>query len=70
MATKVEAPKMSKEEQIGFHKGALDSLLKERQELYRLITIVDQLIKVHAVSLQKLGISLTKKEEKSLEKNL
>ena len=50
---------MSKDEQIGFHKGALDSLLKERQELYRLLTIVDQLIKAHAGALQKLGVKIT-----------
>ena len=61
--------RISKDEQIGFHKGALDTLLKERQELYRLIVIVDQLIKAHAAALQKLGVKLTKKEE-SLEKKL
>ena len=63
------ANKMSKDEQIGFHKGALDSLIKERQELYRLITIVDQIIKLHAEALQKLGVKLTKDEEE-LEKKL
>ena len=61
--------KMGKEEQIGFHKGALDSLVKERQELYRLISIVDQLIKLHFESLQKMGVKLTKTEER-LEKKL
>ena len=67
MATR--QPKMSKEEQIGFHKGSLDSLVKERQELYRLITIVDQLIKAHFAALQKFGVKLTRSEE-NLEKKL
>ena len=57
-------------EQTGFHKGALDSLLKERQELYRLITIVDQLIKAHATALQKLGVKISKSQQKDLEKEL
>ena len=65
----MKQPKMGKEEQIGFHKGSLDSLIKERQELYRLITIVDQLIKAHFSALQKLGVKLSNTEE-NLEKKL
>ena len=68
MTTKT-APKMGKEEQIGYHKGALECLIKERQELFRLISIVDQLIKLHFGSLQKMGVKLTKTEEQ-LEKKL
>lgn len=62
--------KMSKEEQIGFHKGCLDTLIKERQELYRLLTIVDALIKTHLHALNQLGVKITKKEEESLEKKI
>ena len=69
MVAKKEEGKMSKDEQIGFHKGALDSLIKERQELYRLITIVDQLIKMHFDGLEKLGVKLTQSEQQ-LEKKL
>lgn len=65
----VEA-KMSKEEQIGFHKGALDTLIKERQELYRLLTIVDTLLKAHVQALHQLGVKIAKKEEQQLEKKL
>ena len=61
--------KMSKDEQVGYHKGSLECLIKERQELYRLISIVDQLIKLHFSALQKMGVKLTKPEEK-LEKKL
>jgi hypothetical protein len=34
--------KESKEEQIGFHKGSLSTLVKERQELARILGIVEQ----------------------------
>jgi hypothetical protein len=62
--------KMSKEEQIGFHKGSLDTLIKERQELYRLLTIVDALLKAHVQALSQLGVKITKREEQKLEKKL
>ena len=49
---------MSKEEQIGFHKGSLSTLAKEREELARLINIVDQLIPMHTNALKELGIDV------------
>ena len=57
-------PKMSKEEQIGFHKGALSTLAKERQELSRILGIVEQLMQMHVQALQELGIDLTKEAAK------
>jgi len=54
---------MAKDEEIGFHKGALSTLLKERQELVRMIGIVDALLKAHSEALQKLGVSLVAKPE-------
>lgn len=61
--------KVSKEEQIGFHKGALSTLVKEREEMQRILGIVEQLMQMHIKSLQELGVDLTKaakaaKEEK------
>ncbi len=53
----------SKDEQIGFHKGALSTLAKERQEFVRILQIVEQLMKVHIKSLQDLGVDLTKQEK-------
>lgn len=50
--------KMSKEELIGFHKGSLSTLAKERQELSRLIGIVEQLMQMHVSSLKQLGVDL------------
>ena len=49
---------MAKDEEIGFHKGAISTLLKERQELIRMIQVVDALLKAHSDALQKLGVSL------------
>ena len=54
---------VSKEEQVGFHKGALATLLKERQELARMLTIVDQLIQAHAKALEQLGVKPAEEEK-------
>ena len=53
----------SKDEQIGFHKGALSTLAKERQELLKLISIVEQLMQMHVKALQELGVDLEKMAE-------
>ncbi|MBR9689667.1 MAG: hypothetical protein GOV01_02105 [Candidatus Altiarchaeota archaeon] len=59
---------MSKDEQIGFHKGALTTLIKERQELSRIIDIVNQLIGAHIKSLGELGVKLDEPAEKKEDK--
>jgi hypothetical protein len=48
----------SKDEQIGFHKGALSTLAKERQELMKLVGIVEQLMQMHVKALKELGVDL------------
>ena len=48
----------SKEEQIGFHKGAISTLVKERQELQRILQIVEQLMQMHVQGLKDLGVDL------------
>lgn len=52
---------MNKIEQIGFHKGSVSTLVKEREEIVRMINIVDQLIKMHVKALSDLGVDITKK---------
>ena len=62
---------MANEEIIGFHKGSLATLAKERQELVKMVTVVDQLIQVHMKALKDLGVDLekeAKKAQKELEK--
>jgi len=53
---------MGKDEEVGFHKGALSTLIKERQELSKILGIVDALLKAHIDALKKLGIDITKAE--------
>ena len=50
-------------EQIGFHKGALTTLLKERAELVKMVKVVDQLMGMHIKALEDLGVKVTGKEE-------
>ena len=52
--------KTNQEEQVGFHKGALSTLAKERQELARMLTIVEQLMQMHIKGLKELGVDLEK----------
>lgn len=49
---------MSKEEQIGFHKGSLATLAKEREEMSKIVNIVEQLMQAHIKALKELGVDL------------
>ncbi len=60
---------MDKQEEIGFHKGALATLVKEREELIRLVNIVNALIKAHMEALEKLGVKPEQKPD-SLENQI
>ena len=58
---KTDTPKdMSKDEQVGFHKGSLTVLAKERQELQRILGIVEQLMQMHLSELKRMGVDLSK----------
>ena len=63
---------MAKEEQIGFHKGSLTTLVKEREELARLLQIVDTLVQAHVKALKDLGVDLEKeaKTKKGLDEKI
>ena len=50
--------KTSKDEQIGFHKGALATLAKEREEMMKILNIVEQLMQMHIKALKELGVDL------------
>ena len=60
---------MSQDEQIGFHKGSIATLAKERQELLKVVQITEQLIQAHVKALKELGVDL-EKEAKKLKKKL
>lgn len=51
---------MSNEERMGYHKGALESLVNEKIELSRLLSIVDSLIQRHSKALQEMGVDVEK----------
>ncbi len=50
--------KANDDEQIGFHKGALSTLAKEREEMLKILTVVEQLMKLHIKALKDLGVDL------------
>ena len=62
--------RMKKDEQIGLHKRSIDTLLKERQEMIRIISIIDQLLQAHAAALHKHGVRISQGREEKLEKAL
>jgi len=59
------AGQTGKEEQIGFHKGSLSTLAKEREELARMLGIVEQLMQMHVKALKELGVDLQKMAEEA-----
>jgi hypothetical protein len=66
MAETTQAGKVSKDELIGFHKGALNTLVAERNELMRIVSVTEQLMQAHLKELETLGVKLT--QEKAEEK--
>ena len=56
--TTANANPASQDEQIGFHKGALATLAKEREEMLKILNIVEQLMQMHIESLKKAGVDL------------
>ncbi len=58
MAKKQAKQNVSEDEQIGFHKGALTTLAKEREEMLKILQIVEQLMQMHIKNLKELGVDL------------
>ena len=54
---------MSREELIGYHKGALNTLAAEQAELVRLVQITESLLQAHVKELEKLGIKLQQEKQ-------
>ncbi len=57
-------PEISKETEIGFHQGALNTLLNERNELIRIIQQVESVMQAHIKRLEELGIKIKTVEGK------
>jgi hypothetical protein len=55
---------LSQAELVGFHKGSLATLAKEREEFMRLLQIVEQLMQMHVKELKDLGVDLAAEAKK------
>jgi len=53
--------KISREEEIGYHKGALTTLVNERNELFKMLQIVESIMQSHINRLEELGVKIQKK---------
>ena len=53
-------PEISKDEEIGFHKGALNTLANERAELYKMLQNVEVIMQAHMKRLEELGVEIPK----------
>ena len=62
------AKEENKDEQVGFHKGSLTTLAKERQEMARILGVVEQLMQMHIKALKDLGVDLEAEAKKSAQK--
>jgi len=52
------APQMSAEEEMGFHKGALNTLAAERGELVKMVGNVEAIMQAHVSRLKELGVDI------------
>ena len=55
---KAATPGMSKEMEIGFHQGALNTLVNERNELVRMIQQVEAVMQAHLKRLEEMGVKV------------
>tara|TARA_Y100000310_G_scaffold89923_1_gene87134 strand:+ start:84812 stop:85033 length:222 start_codon:yes stop_codon:yes gene_type:complete len=55
-------------EKVGFHKGSLATLTKEREEMLRILQIVEQLMQMHVKELKDLGVDLVSQAKKEAKK--
>lgn len=51
-------PQMSKEMEIGFHQGALNTLVNERNELIKMAQVTEQIMQAHMKRLEELGVKM------------
>ena len=57
-AQQPQAPEMSKEMEIGFHQGALNTLVNERNELIKMAQVTEQIMQAHLKRLEELGVKV------------
>jgi len=55
---KEEAPAQNKTMEIGFHQGALNTLINERNELIKMIQQTESIMQAHMKRLEELGVKI------------
>jgi hypothetical protein len=55
---------ISKEMEIGFHQGALNTLLNERNEMIRMVQQIESVMQAHIKRLEDLGVKIKTNSEK------
>lgn len=58
-------PQMPREMEIGFHQGALNTLINERNELVRMIQQTEVVMQAHLKRLEELGVKIKRQENPS-----
>lgn len=58
-----QGQQMTQEEEIGFHKGALNTLVNERNELMKMAQNVESVMQQHIKRLQELGVNIQPGQE-------
>jgi len=53
-----KTPEISEEQEIGFHKGVLNTLASERNELVKMIRNVEAIMQAHIKRLKEMGVEL------------
>ncbi|OGI12471.1 hypothetical protein A3K64_03520 [Candidatus Micrarchaeota archaeon RBG_16_36_9] len=61
---KRQEPGMSKEMEIGFHQGALNTLINERNEMIKVVQQVEAVMRAHMKRLEELGVKIRTSEKK------
>ena len=58
----------SREEVVGYHKGSLNTLVAERNELIKIVQVTEALMQAHLKALNDLGVKLETAPAQSREK--
>ena len=60
----INSTPVSKEMEIGYHQGTLNTLLNERNELIRLIQQIESIMQAHIKRLEEMGVKIQTSNEK------
>ena len=59
----IDVPEMTREEEIGIHKGSLNTLAAERMELVKMLQNVEAIMQAHLKRLDELGVKIETRSE-------